>query len=692
ITWTSIDSDVATVNSQGMVTAAAFGTTTIIAASGAVADSADVVVNNPASEYRCQQAGYPCSMFDVPAEIREQSAAIGQAAFDKLAAGASVADIAAELSSTEGVVEVAADETAIIFRIDGGAPFWILSDAALAGSSSSTSSASTGTFSPSLSVPPMSPAVVGDDPEQKNALVLSPYQTEFGSADEGAEVAAILAGARGYEGNVDFMKNDAAGPASWVGWDAYDVVHISAHGAYLCNVGTIEGCTTGIYTGIPGTERNSWTDAGNEKLGVVGGVGPDGVTLVLTDDFFLSQYPGGLGETIVWMSACETTKSSAESGALGLWDILSVGGGIYFGWSNPVQSGVASDAAVTFYRFLSDNGVATDAGMAEVRRNGYDTDPNATLTRIASGASDLRLREIIWTLDPLTKAEVVDGVTYPLTGVPQDGKRDSLAFAIRVDGVEEGQAAGFTVHVSVDGVEVSNGGWSLADGEETEDYTWVLEKKAELLFDAEHEQEVDIRAWVDLPEGGLSEQTVTVTLSPPDLVLSWESEIQIQYPEHLFQLRAAAEVELALNEDGSAYIGSGTLEYLQNSMPEEDCVIELIDGTFQVVGLTVPSMPGAEDEIELTYTFNPGPKEVHTCNGSTFEFGLFTLEYTLLHLMLGEIKDLETAEGFVTVGWETNVEPPLIARKIIDYVLPADDGTTITEKTTFKIRRITPGS
>lgn len=634
----------------------------------------------------CKQMNYPCSVFDVPSEIRKKTTSIGQAAYDKVASGVSIAEIADELRANEAVVEVVADETALFFRIEGGAPFFILSEAIAGASQKSTTSKSSGKL-----------RVVGDDPEEKHALVLSPYRADFSPFDEGNEVSQILNGTRGYKGNVTYLADNAVGKRAWMNWGQYDIVHVSTHGAYFCSQKSVnERCLTVIHTGISASEVEDgpWTGIGGPLPGVYRAGSKSSPVLVLTDDFFNYLYSDGLGDTIIWMNACETTKSSAGNEGFGLWEILTFGGGVYFGWTETVASGTAHGAAIDFYKFMSENGTTTKSAFEEVKKNGNGQDggsPPAILTR-AQGKliKDLRLREIIWALDPLTGTEITDGFKYLLNGIPQDGKTDSLSFAIRVDGVEEGQAAEFTVHVSVNGVKYSQGGWSLDDGKKTKEYTWLLEKEVGLLFDAKYNEKVNIRAWVDLPDGDLSEQTVTVILTPPDLVLSWDSRIEIDYPdESPFKLHADAKIELDLKEDGSAYIGSGTLNYLLNNMPEDACTMELVDGVFQVIGLTFPSMPSANKEIELTYTFNPGPKEVHTCSGGGFEFALFTTQYSLLHLMLGEVTDPD-AKGFVTVGWDTNVKPPLIARKVIDYALPQDDGTVIIEKTTFEIRKVMP--
>jgi hypothetical protein len=131
---------------------------------------------------------------------------------------------------------------------------------------------------------------------------------------------------------------------------------VSSHGATICDVN--DHCSTMIYTGDTygnASELLTLTEVGVSTARIVGeerryfGVGAD---------FFKDNYPAGLSDSLVYISACET---------LGIGDNDVVGallgdGAVYIGWSQPVLANAAQAAAAAFYTDASEHGsTATEA-------------------------------------------------------------------------------------------------------------------------------------------------------------------------------------------------------------------------------------------------------------------------------------------------------------------------------------------
>ena len=123
----------------------------------------------------CEVRGFPCSLSEVPLEILERGDALGDEALAMLQGGVSTGDAAAFLDGQADMAEVEWDETAIWYRLEGGAGIWILREGAFSPeifSSSSAVSPSAGDDRPGYGDPAF--YIAGPESEDKSALVLSP--------------------------------------------------------------------------------------------------------------------------------------------------------------------------------------------------------------------------------------------------------------------------------------------------------------------------------------------------------------------------------------------------------------------------------------------------------------------------------------------------------------------------------------
>ncbi|HET7274138.1 MAG TPA: PKD domain-containing protein [Longimicrobiaceae bacterium] len=238
--------------------------------------------------------------------------------------------------------------------------------------------------------------------------------------------------------------------------------------------------------------------------------------------------------------------------------------------------------------------------------------------------------------------------------------------------------------------------WNFGDGSAAAEGT----PRMEHVYDRAGTYQVSV-----LVEGeGLEPGTATVSLViGGDLELSFDSTIEVVASDHTMMTHVAGTVALALNEDGTAYIGSGTIVNLVDTYTagEDNCTKQLLDGTLRVRALTFPGMPGAGDEVELQFDFPEYPRIMLTCptEGGDFSIGIsiFGMHFWFLRVVEEEIVappegGFENAEDmdYLIRGWDTNVEDPLVARKIYDWSYSMDAEMTVNEKTTIEIRRVEP--
>ena len=642
---------------------------------------------DPSSPFECEREGYPCTWTEVDPTIFDQSDAFGDQILQMFDEGQTVAEAVAWIQSQPNVVEAVANGVALRFRLMGGRPTWVFGpDAILIGDPD-------GAPPPRPRVPP-SRTVVGDEPKTKRALVLSVYQYEFGQWDEGAELAALLEGARGYQGNVVYLANTASeqqvSPADFKGWGNYDVIHVSTHGVQMCEG---EACKTVILAGkeiASGEVILGSTDRGVDLAKIEYG----GRSYGLSTDFFKEEYPGGLPNTIVFMSACQTSKGDD------LAEALTAGGGAYLGWTETVWSSSAKKAALAFFQNLVDKGVPSTAAFLSLREGDDLTidRPNssgsiATLD-ISTSGDDLRIREVVYPRNPLSEQDLPSEAPYPIVGQPGDGQPDKIPYLIKVDGVE-GEPAGFTVHVEINGF--SGEPVSLAEGEAVggDGNVWQVKGEVPVTFDAEQGQEVHVRAWVDLPEGGVSEWDEDPRLGNPALRFTSTMET-VGNPAPVVRVfsRVEAEFDLSLDDEFEKLTGNDELRYLEYvldvtapcsaSTTKQNGTLQVIDGDFTWTegGPTAPE--------RLVIFIPPTISETYTVTCPEGTGTIQTIHYFAGFVsyhgggFCGSENELdEDAGGLVIQGWEAG-SGDVMARKVYQRTCTQGD-ITITEDTTLEL-------
>ncbi len=502
-----------------------------------------------AAELECEVQGFPCSLAEVPADIFVRSDALGDEALGRLETGKSTSDVAAWLVDQEGMADVESDDSAIQFRLEGGRGTWIIRSDALGSRGSVGTAGSPDQVGRSVvPPPPREPAadpgaVVQEAVDQKSAVVLSPFLWDFKKTDDGAEVTAILAGTRGYEGRVTNPANDsstatAVNVESFKHWGNNQVIHVVSHGFRLCEqspcraviaASTLQGqvpAGTGIITEAT---RLELTDRG-VVLGKVEDPCTRGLQLdpcgrvalvLLTADFFIAEYPGGLSDSVVFFNACEVFGTEATD----LADAIRRGTSVFLGWNETVDTVAAHDAAIALYTDLSGKGYPVEEAYA--RLGALQTDPRGARLILGKrqAGGDLRIREVVTLLEPVSGQPLGAASGVAIEGELGDGEPDAAPYRVRVDGITPEQASGVFLHVSVDGDEGEP--QALSSGRPNELDQWEVSGRVPLSFDLEEDTPVTFRAWVDLPSKGQSDHETPATLTGAGPIMGrvWELDV-----------------------------------------------------------------------------------------------------------------------------------------------------------------------
>ena len=557
----------------------------------------------------CGTDARPCSWEDADDTVFDRSIEIGEAAIGGVLDDMPLLDVARQIATDADIAEVFVTEQSILYRLDGGLGMWI--DTEDVGATRGAPAALPETATDAATVAPAADTphprdVVGDDPEQKRALVIAPYQFEFGVNDESPEIVALYNGARGYEGNVEYFANTntelGVTPDQFQNWDQYDVIHVSTHGRQICDD---TGCETMLYVGKSYVTKQILI---GENGGTTVSFTRTGPSVVAANDFFTRTYPGGLPDTVVVLSACETGRGTELTSTFG--------DGVVFSWTEPVRIDFARSSSIALHRALVETGsttgrahqVVTEAGLSGYEHTipaptgrpagqtfvlGPDgifhqvtgvgaggSDANATgagpiienldapppgdepgpntitvsLVRRSGGSGDLRVREVAW-IDHPREGRVMNDGDQVRVDIRADG--DYLPVSLRVEGIDPGQEGDTKLRLEIDGVEMQT--WAASEGQPTGRWgEWRIEDDVKLLNRIAEDDEVDLRLVIDLPESGTSQHSVD-QIELVCLPGTWRLRSQ----EFLDQIAAAAgdadvdmshrsgEYRISLRDDGS---------------------------------------------------------------------------------------------------------------------------------------------
>ena len=281
-----------------------------VASPSGASDPDDVVTRSPAVAPECEVRGFPCTWGEVPNDIYSATHRIARGAAYLVGVRGLSPDSVAELLGTRAdVVDVAADPTALRFRLEGGRGLWVTVEGEGEGRtkgggiSHSHSHAARSPVIPAttftetgvgmgrsdashpiatLQTPSDRGMSVGEEGKAKHALVLTPYSWHFDEETFATDLVGRLqlskGESRGYStvmgGTVLYLSNDSeddaygtAGPSSpntdldpqgtvslsaFEGWADKDFIYLSTHGRGVCQgdgSATVGSCWTYLSVG-----------------------------------------------------------------------------------------------------------------------------------------------------------------------------------------------------------------------------------------------------------------------------------------------------------------------------------------------------------------------------------------------------------------------------------------------------------
>jgi hypothetical protein len=490
------------------------------------------------TELECVREGYPCSFAEVDIDLLEKSDALGDEVLAMWENGASTAETAAWLEEQPDMAEVDSDELGIRFRLEGARGVWVLREGALSipgdapgqAVSAASLTASTGTVANS---------VVAEETKEKKALVLSPYKYVFREYDSASHIDAILKGTKGYEGRVEYLENkeelsSEVNFSSFMGWQQYQVIFVSSHGRRLCPEDGQGECRAVLNAGRTDVLLPPGPESEIEKIHNLGIVGvelrkvekKDYNSLVLTAEFFRDQYRPGLEDKLIFFDACQIYSDQSTD----LANAILGAGSVFFGWTDAVYTGEATETAVALFTDLSEKGypakVAYDhLGALKTLRPTPDSENSPELKMSPHpDDDDLRIRDVVTLLNPASGEKLAASDRIGIQGTQGDGVPDDAPYLVRVEGVKEAVADEMIVTVSVDGAEAEP--VAVSDGEAGDDGAWLISGVVPLPYDLQQDTEVTYSAQVSLHDGGESsdEKVATLTGEEPIMGRVWELE------------------------------------------------------------------------------------------------------------------------------------------------------------------------
>ncbi len=646
----------------------------------------------------CEQLDFPCLASQTDPAAMEQSIALGQEAVQRHRSGDSMASIRSWLAGTPGVVEVGGEGDVLRFRLVGGRSVWVLGEEARKREGGVPGAPAYGAVpgpaaSPGASTGPY-PVVARRQPvvpEPKSALVLAPFEWEWGTGDDAWWVRDHLREVRGYRaeegGSVTYRENADAGVDAFRGWTAHDVIHVSTHGGVDCTLPD-DRCISILMTGTRGVSVQQY-------LGMEEGLDLTFITvegesvpyLSVTGDFFRAHYPNGLERAVIVMSACSSTGNPD----IGLH--LMGSSSVYIGWSDVVYLDEARAATEYLFSYLTEHGVTARRAFTQLRDAGLAEGRDARLT---AGGAEVRIRETITLLDVLAGTPLEDAAAVPAVGQPDDGVPDGLPVLLTLDGVHPDEVGGYTVRLLVNGIGVGEWGLDHPRMTKTGDYDYLLRDNVQLTVDVSQGQPLELEARVLLHEGGDSRQEVVPVVENPVLELH---SIMSQVPAPGWEARSEirGEVALGLVDDPESirFEGDTEVEYTHSMTlpPGEVCSVSVEYWNFdiRIRDLVLPLDGTGEGPVapeRMRFETDPGVSEIRTFTCPEVPPLVQPSGHWWAAWGVSHLDEWVPAEGgWWLEGWQP-LPGPAYAELVYDRpIIAPGEGPIGTEYTRFLLRR-----
>lgn len=530
----------------------------------------------PFSLADCQSRfGHPCSYQDVDIDVRALQAEYSAEVTSRLR-DQSREEAHEWIQGQDGVAETHLSQTLLMFRLEGGMPFSIISPIAepppgFLDESGAAEASGYQSPDPGLLVSLQSGglggntrAVVGvgtdrENPQnRKKALFLEPWGSDEGSifsAVGRVDPTELFKAIDDYDhGNGVVHTVDANADPLWFTsdvWREYDFIYVSTHGGTWPDGAVLESGVRREWDGDDATYEpicDELMEPYQHMVGLECGIQQTGETQYLTVDmthiFFMSQYFNTsvrLDKTVIYVEACESLKYGI------LADIIAGDTSIYLGWSEQINLSAARDVSALLMVQLTTRMRAVGPALHNMAQQGRAggpryRDPEATGDpylnphSVDPDVNKLRLYDLPTFRDPKAPTNILDnGAELPIDGTAGDGEHDKLDITVDLMGViDPDDTSGDLTNVVAEGspadlynlrffigdeerdVGVDNLGRAVnptATTTDLGDNNYRYTFTAELGFDVDpDDNETTLKVVVELPEGGISDYEIEVEL------------------------------------------------------------------------------------------------------------------------------------------------------------------------------------
>ena len=201
----------------------------------------------PQFELLCETQGYPCTLGEVSSEVQARESQLMEEAGQRLDQGDPPREVLEWLRQQDGFADGAASGVALWFRLDGGRPNWLLTEAAaLQVDPEALEAAGTQPLSGEL---PPEDVVHGEDrlrgQQPRKARIVLPHHCQLEAL--GVPIRQQLVDS-GYYTQDSVEVVDTTGPDGFKDWDDKDVVFMLGHAV---TIRPDSACPAGYHCGRP---------------------------------------------------------------------------------------------------------------------------------------------------------------------------------------------------------------------------------------------------------------------------------------------------------------------------------------------------------------------------------------------------------------------------------------------------------
>jgi hypothetical protein len=426
-------------------------------------------------------------------------------------------------------------------------------------------------------------------------------------------VAAILSNTREYENRVTYLFNETNRSrqvtiGNFKDWQNYQVIHIETHGVRVCEAGSCRAILVfatqlSLASGdLTEEEKADLTGDGVEVVAIEEKIGG---YLCLNADFFRNVYPGGLSDTLVFFNSCGSYGNAATD----LADAIRGSTSVFLGWDGNVKVPDSNATSKKLYQELSIGGVTVQEAYNRLGDLQTDMDGVRLIRSPRASGGDLRIRDIVYLLNPDTNQTLAASQEVSIVGEMDDGEPDTVPYRVQVDGILPQNTADAQLYVSVDGI--VSGPQPVSEGKTGGPDRWIVNGEVNLPYDIEQAMSVDFEAWVELPEGGESNHetaaTLTGLLSGEGIVGIWVVDnASLEFEPQAFTL------DYIQGEIRVTFRGDGSMEVVYNNHEYHVFADRLLD-----VGIEI------ERHEEFTYTANAQGVSTYEVDDDEISFGSF---------------------------------------------------------------------